>query len=366
MAHLDVVLLPGDGVGPEVTHAAVRVLEHVAERGGHILNTTSHAIGWDALEADGSTLPRSTLDACLDSKAVLLGAVGDPRADHLPPSERPVAALLRLRQVLGCFANLRPLRVPPGLVPYSALRPERVSGTDLLIVRELSGGLYYGEPRELDEARGTATNTVTTDRAEVLRVARLAFELAGERNSKVTSVDKANVIEVSRLWRSVLDEVAPEWPGVEFEHMLVDRAAMELASAPTQFDVLVMENLFGDILSDEVGALGGSLGVLGSASLGGDTGLYEPVHGSAPDIAGAGVANPVGALVSVAMMLRHTFDLPEEAAAIEAAIDAVWADGVRTADLRDAADEPRGPTGGGVLGTMAFADAVLEKLRAHT
>ncbi len=360
MSDLRLAILPGDGVGPEVVRSALHVLDAVAKRAGHRVHTQAWPIGWAGLAETGAALPDETLEACVSADAILLGAVGDPRADHVPPSERPVSGLLRLRRELGCFANLRPLRVSDGLVPYSALRSERVRGTDLLIVRELSGGLYYGEPRGLDAGDGRAWNSVSCDREEVGRIADVAFELAADRRGAVTSVDKANVLEVSRLWRTVVDEVARERPGVLLEHMLVDRAALEIALRPIRFDVILTENLFGDILSDEAGALAGSLGVQGSASLGGQTDLYEPVHGSAPDIAGDGTANPTGAIASIALMLRHTFGLESEAAGIERALDRAFADGYRTADLESSNPSDRVP-----VGTEPFTDAVIARLETE-
>lgn len=360
MADIHLAVLPGDGVGPEVTRAGLRVLDAVADVADHRVRSQSWPVGWAALAETGTPLPDETLAACLAADAILLGAVGDPHADDLPPSERPVSGLLRLRRELGCFANLRPLRVSGGLIPYSPLRPERVRGTDLVIVRELSGGLYYGEPRGLDESAGQAWNSVSCGCEEIRRIAEVAFELAADRRGRVTSVDKANVLEVSRLWRTVVDEVGLEHPGVSLEHMLVDRAAMELALRPTQFDVILTENLFGDILSDEAGALAGSLGLQGSASLGGRTDLYEPVHGSAPDIAGAGAANPTGAIASIALMLRHTFGLDAEADMIDRALDRAFAEGCRTRDL-----EPSDAPGESPLGTAPFAEAVIERLEGE-
>jgi 3-isopropylmalate dehydrogenase len=350
MAKLHVVSLPGDGVGPEVTGAMLEVLEAVAAQHGHELSVDEHPVGWCAYEAHGTPLPEATLEACKNGPAVFLGAVGDPRADGLPPSKRPEAALLALRSTLGCFANLRPARVDPELVAKSALRREVAAGADLVIVRELTGGLYYGEPRGRENGR--AVNTLVYTEEEVRRVARVAFELARTRRRHVTSVDKANVLEVSQLWRSVVDDVAKEYDDVELEHMLVDRAAMELVTNPKRFDVLVMENLFGDILSDEASAMCGSLGLLPSASVGGPVGLYEPVHGSAPDIAGRGIANPIAAIRSAALMLSYSFGLPGEAAAIERAVSRALADGLRTKDIAAAGESP--------VSTNEFARAVAE------
>ncbi len=353
MAQLHVVSLPGDGIGPEVTSAAIQVLETVASRFGHQLSVEEHQAGWCAYESTGTPLPDSTLAACVRGPAVFLGAVGDPRADGLPPSKRPEAALLKLRSALGCFANLRPARVDEELVDMSALKREIAAGCDMVIVRELTGGLYYGQPRSKDADR--AVNTLVYTKAEVERVAKVAFELARGRRHKVTSVDKANVLEVSQLWRAVVEEVAKGYSDVKLDHMFVDRAAMELVTFPKQFDVILTENLFGDILSDEASAMCGSLGLLASASVGGKVGLYEPVHGSAPDIAGRGIANPIAAIRSAALMLSYSFSLHAEAAAVERAVSKALADGLRTADL-----VPRGTAS---VSTKQFANAVAEAVR---
>lgn len=354
MAELHVVALPGDGVGPEVTAAARAALEAVARRRRHRLTWDQRDVGYAAWRRSGTPLTDETLDACTRGAAVLLGAVGDPRADALPPAERPEAALLRLRRELACFANLRPAKVDPALARASALRPEIAATCDFVIVRELTGGIYYGTPRGHDVAAGTAINTLTYTDAEVERVARVAFELARRRRRHVTSVDKANVLEVSRLWRAVVARVGASYPDVALEHMLVDRAAMEIVTAPGRFDVLLTDNMFGDILSDEAAAVSGSLGMLPSASVGGAVGLFEPVHGSAPDIAGRDVANPVGAIRSAAMMLEHAWGLADEAAVLEDAVARVLADGLRTRDIAG---------GGAHVGTTAFTAAVTEAVR---
>ncbi len=353
MADLSIVALPGDGVGPEVTDALEEVLTAVAARYGHRLDVRRSGIGWAATRTTGTPLPEATLEACRGAGAVFLGAVGDPEAEGRPPEERPEHGLLRLRAELGCFANLRPARVDAALLSRSALRPEIAEGCDLVIVRELTGGLYYGTPRFSDGRR--AVNTLVYEDREIERVARVAFDLARQRRSRVTSVDKANVLEVSQLWRSVVDRVARAYDDVELSHMFVDRAAMELVTNPRQFDVILTGNLFGDILSDEASAMCGSLGLLSSASVGGATGLYEPVHGSAPDIAGRGIANPVGAMRSGALMLSHAFGLRAEAGAVEAAVSAVLDAGVRTADIAGPGEE--------WVGTTAFTAAVAEALR---
>lgn len=326
-----IAVLPGDGIGPEVTAEAVACLDLVAAEFFHAFRFETHPIGGAALDAWGDPLPPSTLDACRAADAVLLGAVGTPAHDHQPRALKPETGLLRLRAGLGLYANLRPVTVPEALVPASPLKADIVRGADLLTVRELAGGLYYGEPRELTAARGL--NTLAYTRAEVERIARVAFEAARGRRRKVTSVDKANVLESSQLWRAVVTEVAKDYPDVVLEHQYVDSMAMALVARPTAFDVILTENLFGDILSDEAAVLPGSLGLLPSASLGDGAGLFEPVHGSAPDLAGRGVANPGGAIASAALLLRHAFGLETEARLLEEALGSVLADGIGTPDL---------------------------------
>jgi 3-isopropylmalate dehydrogenase len=332
---IKVVVLPGDGIGPEVTIEAIQILEAVASKFGHQLDLTSKDAGGCAIRAHNDPLPPDTLEVCLNTDAVLLGAVGDPAFDNYPTNLRPEAGLLRLRRALGAFANLRPARLFSALIEASPLKAEVIQGTDLLIVRELLGGLYFGEPRGESDSGGSrvAINTMRYGEPDVERIARVAFELARLRRSKVTSVDKANVLESSRLWREVVVRVGTDYPDVTLEHQYVDSCAMALVARPASFDVIVTENTFGDILSDEAGAVVGSLGLLASASIGGHVGLYEPVHGSAPDIAGKGIANPLGAILSVAMMLRYSFKLEEEASAIERAVERVLSDGYRTNDL---------------------------------
>lgn len=332
---IKIVVLPGDGIGPEVTAEAVRVLEAVARAFSHQIDFIFKDAGGCAIRNHNDPLPEDTLQACLQSDAVLLGAVGDPAFDRYPTNLRPEAGLLRLRRALGAFANLRPARLFPALIHASPLRPEVIKDTDLLIVRELLGGLYFGEPRGERDADGfrEAINTTRYSEPEIERIARVAFDLARLRRRKVTSVDKANVLESSRLWREVLIRVAADYPDVLLEHQYVDSCAMALVARPSSFDVLVTENMFGDILSDEAGAVVGSLGLLASASIGGSVGLYEPVHGSAPDIAGKGIANPLGAILSAAMMLRYSFKLEVEAAAIEQAVEKTLSGGHRTSDL---------------------------------
>jgi 3-isopropylmalate dehydrogenase len=332
---LELTIVAGDGIGPEVTEEGIRVLEALAGACGHELKLTRKNIGGAALAASNDPLPPDTLEACLHSGAVLLGAVGSPAFDKNPRHLRPEAGLLRLRKELGAFANLRPAVCFSALLDNSPLRAELVKGTDILIVRELLGGLYFGEPRSIEGLEGArqALNTMRYGEHEVERIARVAFELARKRRGKVMSVDKANVLECSRLWREVVTRVWAGYPDVKLTHQYVDSAAMLLMLRPAEFDVILTENMFGDILSDEAGGLAGGLGMLPSASIGGPVGLYEPVHGSAPDIAGQGIANPLGAILSVAMLLRHSFHLEREAACIESAVEAVLAAGHRTRDL---------------------------------
>src|SRR6267142_1903620 len=332
---LRITSLPGDGIGPEVTSQAICVLEEVVTAFDHDLELDEKEIGGVALEKFGNPLPDSTIQACLASQAVLLGAVGNPAFDHNPRELRPEAGLLRLRQELGAFANLRPAVFYPMLAACSPLREEVVKGTDILIVRELLGGLYFGQPRSIQGDAGSrqALNTMRYGEAEIERIARVAFELARGRRRHVLSVDKANVLECSRLWREVVTRVSADYADVKLAHQYVDSAAMLLVLKPAEFDVILTENMFGDILSDQAGGVVGGLGMLASASIGGPVGLYEPVHGSAPDIAGKGIANPLGAILSAAMLLRHSFHLEREAACIESAVQATLATGHRTRDL---------------------------------
>jgi 3-isopropylmalate dehydrogenase len=328
-----IALLPGDGIGPEVTAAAVQVLARVADEFGHTFDFVTSPIGGAALAAGHPPLPASTLDAVKTADATLLGAVGDPRFDDRPPSERPEAALLALRRALGVYANLRPARVWPGLEDAGPLKPDVLRGTSLVVVRELTGGLYYGQPRGIAADGASAVNTLAYTRAEVERVAHVAFRLAQGRRRRVVSVDKANVLEVSRLWRTVVAEVARDYPDVTLTHEYVDAAAMKLALAPASFDVILTENMFGDILSDEAGAICGSLGLLPSASLGDGPGLFEPVHGSAPDLAGRDIANPIGAILSAGMLLGDGLGLVSEAAWVTSGVEQALARGLRTADI---------------------------------
>jgi 3-isopropylmalate dehydrogenase len=350
----NIVLLPGDGIGPDVVDSAVRVLNRVAERFGHELSFSKQIIGGAALKAGLPPLPDETLQAAQKADAILLGAIGDPAFDNRPPAERPEAALLGIRRELGVFANLRPARVWPGLEEAGPLKPSILAGTDMIVVRELLGGLYYGKPRGIEKDNSSAVNTMAYTRPEIERVSRVAFQLAQRRKRRLLSVDKANVLEVSRLWRNVVTDVAKEFPDVTLSHELVDAAAMKLALAPSRYDVIVTENMFGDILSDEAGAVCGSLGLLPSASLGTGAGLFEPVHGSAPDIAGKDIANPIGTMASAAMLLTDGLGLHQEAAAITTAIESVLRSGLRTADVA--------PPGATPVGTRAFTDAVVAAL----
>ncbi|MED5563310.1 MAG: 3-isopropylmalate dehydrogenase [Gemmatimonadota bacterium] len=347
-------VLGGDGVGPEVTEASLEVLRATAERFGHELTADLKEVGFAAYEQFGTPLPEDTLAACRSADAVLLGAVGDPRSEGVPVELRPEAALLALRKEMGCYANLRPVRLLPALASASPLRPEIVDGTDLVIVRELAGGLDYGEPRGPVEDGRAAVDTMKYHQNEVVRIAKMAFETARGRRKSVLSVDKANVLHSSRLWRRVVDEVAEEYPDVECDHMLVDRAAMELLLNPSTFDVMLTPNLFGDVLSDEAAAVVGSIGLLASASIGSGSGIFEPIHGSAPDIAGTGTANPLAIILSAALLLRHVYSLDEESAAIESAVEQVLEDGLRTRDLAR--------NGEGTVGTAEVGAAVAAKI----
>jgi len=347
-------VLGGDGVGPEVTEASLEVLRATAERFGHELTADLKEVGFAAYEQFGTPLPEDTLAACRSADAVLLGAVGDPRSEGVPVELRPEAALLALRKEMGCYANLRPVRLLPALASASPLRPEIVDGTDLVIVRELAGGLYYGEPRGPVEDGRAAVDTMKYHQDEVVRIAKMAFETARGRRKSVLSVDKANVLHSSRLWRRVVDEVAEEYPDVECDHMLVDRAAMELLLNPSTFDVMLTPNLFGDVLSDEAAAVVGSIGLLASASIGSGGGIFEPIHGSAPDIAGTGTANPLAIILSAALLLRHVYSLDEESAAIESAVEQVLEDGLRTRDLARNGEE--------TVGTAEVGAAVAAKI----
>lgn len=355
--HKKIAVLPGDGIGPEIVSQAVRVLDRIAERDGVRFDYEQALVGGAAYDATGHPLPPETLDLCKRSDAVLFGAVGGPKWDNLPPALRPEAgALLPLRKQLGLYANLRPALLFPALAEASPLKPEVLGeGLDILVVRELTGGIYFGQPKERRDEGRTAVDTCVYTEAEVERIAHVAFRAARQRRKKVASVDKANVLETSRLWREVVTRVAQQYPDVALQHVLVDNAAMQLIRNPRQFDVILTENMFGDILSDEAAMLTGSLGMLPSASLGeGTFGLYEPVHGSAPDIAGQGIANPLATILSVAMMLRHSFGMDEAASHIEKAVDAALREGYRTPDIWQ--------EGCRKVGTIEMTDAVIKHL----
>jgi 3-isopropylmalate dehydrogenase len=348
-----IILLPGDGIGPEVTRAAHRVLQHVARLGKHDFAFTTHLIGGCSIDAAGLALTQEVLTACARADAVLLGAVGGPRWDDPQAAVRPEQGLLALRKGLSLYANLRPVRPHPLLVEATPLRPEVLKNVDIMVLRELTGGLYFGTPRGRDSVAGRprAFDTMEYYEHEIRRVVELSFRLARGRRQKVTSVDKANVLETSRLWRQTATDVGKAFPDVTLEHMLVDTASMRLVSSPASFDVLVTENMFGDILTDEASVLAGSMGLLPSASIGsGGPGLYEPIHGSAPDIAGKGIANPVGAILSGALLLRHSLHLEKEAGAVERGVDRAITDGFRTADIR------------GTCLTEEVTEAILERI----
>jgi 3-isopropylmalate dehydrogenase len=353
---LKITVIGGDGIGPEVTREAVNILKVVAELGGHDFVFTEALLGGVAIAAAGSPLPTATLDVALDSDAVLLGAVGDNKYNALTPDKRPEAGILQLRQALGGYANLRPSVAYAPLAASSPLRPEVTKDVDILFVRELLGGLYFGSPRWWNKETNESINTMRYTRDEVVRVARVAFELARNRRKKVTSVDKANVLEVSQLWRATVTDVAKEYPDVTLEHQLVDSMAMHIMNIPRNFDVVLTENLFGDILSDEAGVITGSLGMLPSATIGGSVNLYEPVHGSAPDIAGTGKANPLGAILTAAMVLRHSANLEQDARAVEQAVHTVLNAGYRTADIA------RGGEGVQVVSTQEMGKRVHQAL----
>ena len=357
MSHA-ILLLPGDGIGPEVVQQARRVLEHVADKHGLSIELTEGDLGGIAIDRQGAAYPDATRALARQADAILLGAVGGPKWDGLPPAERPERGLLAIRADLDLFANLRPAILFPQLASASSLKAELVAGLDILIVRELTGGIYFGEPRgirEREDGEREGFNTYIYRESEIERIAALAFELAAKRGGRLTSVDKANVLEVTMLWREVVDRVAKNHPDVALDHIYVDNAAMQLVRAPKQFDVLVTGNIFGDILSDTAAMLTGSIGMLPSASLNEQSrGLYEPVHGSAPDIAGQDKANPLATILSVAMMLRYSLDAPAAADDIEVAVSAVLDDGLRTGDIAEA--------GASIVGTVEMGGAVIAAL----
>jgi 3-isopropylmalate dehydrogenase len=351
--NFNITLLPGDGIGPEVVAEAVRVLDVIASKYNHAFKFTERLMGGCSIDKYGSSLTDETLADCQASDSVLLGAVGGPKWDDPNAKDRPERGLLALRKGLGVFANLRPVKVHPALIDASPLKPEKLKGVDILVVRELTGGLYFGQPkmREMKDGHERAVDTLEYYDYEVKRVVELAFNLARGRKKKVTSVDKANILESSRMWRQIATQIGAANPDIELEHVLVDTASMRLITGPAWMDVVVTENMFGDILTDEASVLAGSMGMLPSASLGESTiGLYEPIHGSAPDIAGKGIANPIGTILSSAMMLRHSFKLEGEADAVEQAVHQAVTDGARTADI------------GGKLTTRQMTDEVLKLL----
>ncbi|HEX5944319.1 MAG TPA: 3-isopropylmalate dehydrogenase [Anaerolineales bacterium] len=351
--NFNITLLPGDGIGPEVVTEAVRVLDVISGRYNHTFQYKVRLMGGCSIDQHGTSLTDETLADCQSADAVLFGAVGGPKWDDPNAKDRPERGLLALRKGLGVFANLRPVRVHPALIDASPLKPERLQGVDILVIRELTGGLYFGQPK-MREMRGDcewAVDTLEYYDYEIKRIIQLAFDLAKGRRKKVTSVDKANVLESSRLWRQVAAQVGKEHPDVTLEHQLVDSAAMKLITGPASMDVVVTENMFGDILTDEASVLAGSMGMLPSASLSeAGLGLYEPIHGSAPDIAGQGIANPVGTILSAALMLRYSLKREEEAQAIEKAVDTAITNGARTMDL------------GGTLTTRQMTDEIIKYL----
>ncbi len=359
--NFNITLLPGDGIGPEVVHEAVRVLDVIASKCSHTFHYKEHLMGGCSIDQYGTSLTDETLADCQSADAVLFGAVGGPKWDDPNARDRPERGLLALRKGLGVFANLRPVKVHPALIDASPLKPERLNGVDILVLRELTGGLYFGQPkmREMTEKGERAVDTLEYYDFEIRRIVELAFKLAKGRRKKVTSVDKANVLESSRLWRQVATQIGKENPDVTLEHQLVDSAAMKLITGPASMDVVVTENMFGDILTDEASVLAGSMGMLPSASLSETgvglarqtrAGLYEPIHGSAPDIAGQGIANPIGTILSVALMLRYSLKLEDEAQSIERAVEEAITNGARTADI------------GGTLTTRQMTDEIIRNM----
>ena len=353
-----VLLLPGDGIGQEVTASAGRILEKIVQLEGVEIELLEGLIGGVAIDSAGDPLPKETVELAKECDAVLLGGVGGPKWDDLPTDKKPEKGLLRIRQELDLFANLRPALLFPPLSSASSLKSELVENLDILILRELTGGIYFGEPRgvELRENERVGFNTLVYSEGEIERIARVGFELAEKRSGKVCSVDKANVLEVSQLWREVVNDIAVDYPGVELSHMYVDNAAMQLVRQPKQFDVIVTGNMFGDILSDVAAMLTGSLGMLPSASLASNgSGLYEPVHGTAPDIAGQDLANPLATILSVAMMCKYSLDLPKAANSIETAVSAVLEAGYRTSDIFSDSAQTQ-------VGCVEMSELVLERL----
>jgi 3-isopropylmalate dehydrogenase len=351
-----IAVLPGDGVGQEVIAEAVKVLKALKLKGSQEFIFTECLVGGAAIDEVGVPLPKETLETCLNSDAILFGAVGGPKWNNVAYHLRPEKALLDIRETLGLYANLRPVKVYPALVDASPLKREIVEGVDLVVVRELTGGIYFGKPRGIEKINGEerGLNTLVYTASEIRRIVKLAFEMARTRRRVLTSVDKANVLETMQLWRRTVTEVAQDYPDVTVEHLYVDNCAMQLIRYPKQFDVIVTENMFGDILSDEAAMLTGSIGMLPSASIGGKIGFYEPIHGSAPDIAGKNKANPIAAIASAALMLRYSFNLEHEAARIERAIVTALEKGYRTPDIAQ--------EGTRVLGTQEMGDAIVESL----
>lgn len=365
--NFNLAVLPGDGIGQEVTQEALKVLKVIVKEFGHTLETESGLVGGVSLDAEDIPISDATMAMCAESDSILFGAVGVPKYDNAPADKRPEKALFRLRKDFQLYANLRPVKNLPALQNASNLKPEVLAGVDLIVVRELTGGLYFGKPSErfTDSEGRKAVDTMPYSEQEVARIVKLAFELARQRNGKkrVTSVDKANVLNTSRLWREVATEVGQEFPDIELEHMLVDSAAMNLIRKPSSFDVIVTENLFGDILTDEASMLAGSMGLLASASLGtlknnygGSFGMYEPIHGTAPDIAGQGIANPLASIMCLSMLLRSSYGLEKEAQVIEDAVEQALNEGLRTPDLYQ--------PGTTKLGTTQMGDAIAERVRA--
>lgn len=351
-----ITLLPGDGIGPEVVGEATKVLDAVANKYDHTFNFQERLMGGCSIDKYGTSLTDEALADSKDSDAVLLGAVGGPKWDNPEAKDRPERGLLALRKGLGVFANLRPVKVYPSLIESSPLKPEKLKDVDILVIRELTGGLYFGQPkmRETRDGKQYAVDTLEYFDYEIERIIKLAFELAKDRKKKVTSVDKANVLESSRLWRQIASHIGTQNPDIQLEHMLVDTASMKLITSPASMDIVVTENMFGDILTDEASVLAGSMGMLPSASLSESTvGLYEPIHGSAPDIAGQGIANPIGTILSCALMLRYSLKLELEAQAIENAVNAVVSAGAKTADL------------GGKLTTRLMADEIIKRIEEN-
>ncbi len=354
MKTYDIAVIKGDGIGPEIVDEAIKILDVVSKKENFNLNYKEYLMGGCAYEATGNPIPDETIEGCKKSDAILFGSIGGYKWDNLPRELKPESGLLKLRKELGLFANLRPVAVFDELIEASSMKPEVIKGVDLLVVRELTGGIYFGEPRVNDGQK--AYNTMVYSKDEIIRIAKVAFESAMKRDKKVCSVDKANVLEVSRLWRATVEEVALDYPRVELSHMFVDNAAMQLVRDPRQFDVILTGNIFGDILSDEASMMSGSIGLLPSSSIGGIVGLYEPIHGSAPDIAGQGIANPIATILSASMMLRYSLGKTKAADMIDSAIKEVLSEGYRTADLAKYHAKV-------VCSTQEMGDIIVEKIK---